>query len=56
MRSPQTSLGSPMETQTSVATKSAPLTPSSTASVSVMRAPAASASSRARAMVSSAGR
>ncbi len=55
MRSSQTSLGSPMETQTSVATKSAPRTPSSSASVRVMRAPLAAASSRARSTISWAG-
>ena len=49
IRSSQTSLGSPMDTQTSVATKSAPRTPSATSSVSVMRAPLVSASLRAAA-------
>ncbi len=55
IRSAQTSLGSPMETQTSVTTKSAPRTPSSTASVRVMRAPLDSASSLARSTTSCAG-
>src|SRR6185436_20882657 len=39
IRSVQTSLGSPIETQTSVYRKSASLTPSSTESVRVIRAP-----------------
>ena len=39
MRSPQASNGSPIETQTSVCTKSTPLTALSISSVTVIRAP-----------------
>ncbi len=44
-----------MDTQTSVATKSAPATPSAVSSVSVIRAPLTAASSRARSITSCAG-
>ncbi|MNN62148.1 hypothetical protein D3C81_1774290 [compost metagenome] len=43
MRSPQASIGSPIDTHTSVCTKSTPLTAAFGSSVRVMRAPLSSA-------------
>src|SRR5664279_4718261 len=55
IRRAQACMGSPIETQTSVCTKSAPRTPSATSSVSVTRAPLPAATPRACATSSSAG-
>ena len=55
IRSFQTSSGSPIETQTSVRSTSAPFTASSTSSVIVIVAPVSAAISRARSAISSRG-
>ena len=55
MRSAQTSFGSPIDTQTSVCTKSTPCTPAVGSSVTVTRAPVPAATARAASTTSAAG-
>ena len=55
MRSRQTSSGSPIDTQTSVRSTSAPFTASATSSVIVIVAPVSAAISRASSTISSCG-